>query len=177
MMDCMEIRIEKASEEDRPRIFELLEQANMHRIPSPEMPAITYENVFVARMQREVVGFSGYKILSSAEAKTELMVVDKHYRGRGVGYLLQQRRMEEMRRKGVRMLTANADLPMTIAWYKSHFGYRAVGKLRKLCEFGDPNIDHWTTLEVDLVAWEMAGQAHGDKKRDERTTAVWRRGG
>ena len=111
----MQIVIDKAREEDRPRIFELLEQANMHRVPSPEMPAITYENYFVARVDGKVVGFSGYKILSPTEAKTELMVVDRQCRGLGVGYLLQQRRMEDMLRQGVRTLTTNADLPETIA--------------------------------------------------------------
>jgi ribosomal-protein-alanine N-acetyltransferase len=155
-MDQMEIVIERAREEDRPRIFELLEQANMHRVPSPEMPAITFENYFVARAGGEIVGFSGYKILSSTEAKTELMVVDQRYRGLGVGYLLQQRRMEDMVSRGVHKLTTNADLPETIAWYQKHFGYREVGKLAKLHEFGDPDIDHWTTLEVDLVAWDAA---------------------
>jgi ribosomal-protein-alanine N-acetyltransferase len=155
-MVLMEILIEKACEADRPRILELLRQANMHRVPSPEMPAFTYENYFVARLDGEIVGFSGYKILAPTEAKTELMVVDKRYRGLGVGFLLQQRRMEDMLSQGVQRLTTNADLPETIAWYQKHFGYREAGTLQKLHEFGDPNIDHWTTLEVDLVAWDAS---------------------
>jgi ribosomal-protein-alanine N-acetyltransferase len=64
--------------------------------------------------------------------------------------------------KGIRRLTTNADLPETIAWYQEHFGYREVGKLQKLCEFGDPHIDQWTTLEVDLVAWDAARRAQVD---------------
>ena len=72
----MNIIIEKAREEDRGRIFELLKVANMHHIPSKEMPGLTFENYFVARCDGNVVGFCGYKILSSTEAKTELMVVD-----------------------------------------------------------------------------------------------------
>ncbi len=161
MVDHMEIVIERAREEDRPRIFELLEQANMHRVPSEEMPTLTYENYFVARFEGKIVGFSGYKILNPTEAKTELMVVDKRSRGLGVGYLLQQRRMDEMLSRGIRRLTTNADLPETIAWYQKHFGYQEVGKLQKLHEFGDPNIDHWTTLEVDLAAWDAARKEDG----------------
>ena len=150
----MSLIIEKSRPEDRPRIFELLEQANMHNIPSPEMPEVTWENYFVAHLDGEVVGFCGYKVLSPTAAKTELMVVDRKCRGMGVGYKLQERRMEDMLARGIRTLTTNADLPPSIAFYKKHFGYREVGTLDKIHEFGDPDIDHWTTLEVDLVEWD-----------------------
>jgi len=148
------IVIEKAQEEDRAGIFALLEQANMHRVPSPEMPQITFENYFVARDGGDIVGFCGYRILSPAEAKTELMVVDRNYRGHGIGYSLQERRMEDMLEKGIRTLTTNTDLPATIAWYKKHFGYRETGTLEKLHEFSVTNIGHWTTLQTDLLQWQ-----------------------
>jgi len=155
----MNIIIEKAKEEDKGRIFELLKIANMHYIPSVEMPEVTFENYFVARCDGKVVGFCGYKILSSTEAKTELMVVDPIVRGFGVGDRLQAYRMEDMVKKGIKTLTTNTDLPVTIEWYKKHFGYKEIGKLKKYHEFGDPNIDAWTTLQVDLVEW--------DKKREK----------
>jgi N-acetylglutamate synthase-like GNAT family acetyltransferase len=150
----MNIVIEKAREEDRAGIFVLLQQANMHHVPSKEMPQITYENYFVAKDGDNIVGFCGYIVLSPAEAKTELMVVDGKYRGHGIGYALQERRMEDMLHKGIRTLTTNADIPASIAWYKKHFGYRDIGKLKKLHEFGDPHIDHWTTLQTDLHLWD-----------------------
>jgi N-acetylglutamate synthase-like GNAT family acetyltransferase len=146
----MSFVIECAREEHRPAIMRLLEQANMHYIPSQEMPELTYENYFVALEDGEVVGFCGYKVLSPTEAKTELMVVDKAHRGEGIGYALQARRMEDMFKKGIRTLTTNTDLPETIQWYKKFFGYREIGTLEKFHEFGDPAIDHWTTLQVDL---------------------------
>ena len=124
------------------------------------MPALTRENYFVAESGREILGFCGYKILSDTEAKTELMVVDPVARGRGVGHKLQVRRMEDMLGKGIKTLITNTDLPATIEWYKKHFGYKEVGKLKKFHEFGDPNIDEWTTLQVDLVRWNR------DRKRD-----------
>jgi N-acetylglutamate synthase-like GNAT family acetyltransferase len=150
----MNIIIEKAREEDRHRIFELLRLANMHYIPSREMPDLTFENYFVARYGKKVVGFCGYKILSSTEAKTELMVVDPKFRGLGIGDILQAYRMEDMIRKGINKLTTNTDLPATIEWYKKHFSYKEIGKLKKYHEFGDPDIDVWTTLQVDLVEWD-----------------------
>jgi N-acetylglutamate synthase-like GNAT family acetyltransferase len=147
------IIIEKAREEDKPRIFELLKQANMHHIPSKEMPGLTFENYFVAKVNGKIAGFSGYKILSSTEAKTELMVVDSRFRGYGLGLKLQKKRMEDMLTKGIKTLTTNTDLPPTIKWYKKHFGYKEVGTLKKFHEFSDPNIDQWTTLQVDLEEW------------------------
>jgi ribosomal-protein-alanine N-acetyltransferase len=147
--------IEKAKEENKQDIFRLLKQANMHYIPSEEMPSLTYENYFVAKNDDgNLVGFSGYKILSEHNAKTELMVVDNHARGQGIGYALQVRRMEDMLNKGIRMLTTNTDLPASIHWYIKLFGYKEVGKLKKIHEFGDPDIDEWTTLQVDLLQWD-----------------------
>jgi len=134
----------------------------MHQVPSLEMPQITYENYFVAKDGGDIVGFCGYKILSPTEAKTELMVVDRNYRGHGIGYALQERRMEDMLEKGIRTLTTNTDLPATIAWYKKHFGYREIGKLEKLHEFSDASIDHWTTLQTDLVQWDASRPKHED---------------
>lgn len=151
----MNVVIEKAREEDRPFIFELLKQANMHYIPSKEMPELTYENYFVAKVNDKIAGFCGYKILSATEAKTELMVVDTKFRGKGIGNILQIRRMEDMLEKGIKTLVTNADLPATIEWYKKHFGYEEVGKLKKHHEFGNPNIHYWTTLQTDLCQWKL----------------------
>ncbi len=117
------------------------------------MPGLTYENYFVAKNDGNVLGFCGYKILSEHDAKTELMVVDTKFRGLGIGYALQVRRMQDLLNKGIYNLKTNTDLPDSILWYKKNFGYKQVSKLKKIHEFGDPNIDEWTTLEVDLIKW------------------------
>jgi len=151
----MNYTIEKAKEENKQDIFRLLKQANMHYIPSEEMPSLTYENYFVAKDDDgNVVGFSGYKTLSEHNAKTELMVVDTHVRGHGIGYALQVRRMEDMLHKGIWILKTNTDLPASIYWYKKYFGYKEIGNLKKIHEFGDPDIDEWTTLQVNLIIWD-----------------------
>lgn len=155
-----EVTVQKAVAGDLPAIMRLLEQANMHRIPSAEMPALTFDNYWVARRGDEVLGFCGYKVLSATDAKTELMVVDESARGLGVGLLLQAKRMDEMLARGLRTVTTNADRPATIAWYKKHFGYREVGRLAKLHEFGDPHIGEWTTLQADLTEWARRRSAN-----------------
>lgn len=149
----MNIIIEKAKDIHKPAIMRLLKQANMHYIPSKEMPEITFENYFVAKAGKKVVGFCGYKVLSAEKAKTELIVVDKHYRGRGIGSMLLAGRMEEMLSRGNKKVIVNTDSPQTIEWYKRHFGYKEVGRLEKYHEFGDPLIGFWTTLESDLLQW------------------------
>lgn len=150
----MNISIRKATAEDRSSILKILEQANMHHIGTPEMPELTYDTYMVAQTDEGIAGFCGFKILSNTEAKTELMVVDFKYRGHGIGIKLQTTRMENLLAKGIRTLTTNTDLPKTIKWYKTYFDYKEVGKLKKIHKFGDPEIDHWTTLQVDLVEWD-----------------------
>jgi len=157
----MKLIIEKARENHRPAIMRLLKQANMHNIPSPEMPGLTYENYYVAKLDGKVAGFCGYRMLAHTEAKTELMVVDRRYRGRGIGFALQVRRMEDMLARGVRTLTTNTDLPASIEWYMKHFGYRKAGRAKKLHEFGDPAIDHWTVLKVNLERWSKERKKGG----------------
>jgi ribosomal-protein-alanine N-acetyltransferase len=71
---------------------------------------------------------------------------------------LQTLRMRAMRAAGCRTVTTNADLPETIAWYERWFGYRKIGTLAKVHEFGDPRREHWTTLECDLDAWADPGE-------------------
>jgi len=148
-----DVVIEPAAEEDVPAMMELLEIANMHHIPSEEMPELDWRRCFVARDAGRIVGMSGYKILSGTEGKTTLMVVAPDHRGRGIGMRLQTVRLVAMAKLGVKSVTTNADRPATIEWYRKHFGYRQVGTLKKVHQFGAPDVDHWTTLRMDLEAW------------------------
>ena len=147
------VAIGVARETDMPAMLGLLQTANMHRIPSEEMPELDWRTCFVARSGNRLVGLAGYKILSPAEGKTTLMVVHPDCRGRGTGLLLQAERLRAMARQGVQSVITNADRPETIAWYKKHFGYVEIGRLKKVHEFGDPGIPEWTTLRMDLSAW------------------------
>lgn len=148
-----EITIRKAMQDDVPAMMEILKFANFHNIPSAEMPDLDYRYYFVAVDGSVIVGLCGYKILSGTHAKTQLMVVHPDWRRHGLGVRLQTVRLEAMLAGGIRTVTTNADLPETIAWYKNHFGYREVGRLRKVHEYGNPAIHMWTTLELDLEAW------------------------
>ena len=61
--------------------------------------------------------------------------------------------MIELRGLGCKAVVTNADRPETIDWYKRKFGYREIGRLQKVHEFGDPAIFHWTMLAADIESW------------------------
>ena len=143
----------RARAADHDAIFRVLAFANFHHVPSAEMPVFDLADVFVAEMDGVIVGVAGYALLGDGRGKTTLMAVDPAFRRYGIGSRLQVLRMRAMREAGCRSVTTNADLPDTIAWYKRNFGYREVGTLAKVHEFGDPQRDHWTTLECNLEAW------------------------
>jgi ribosomal-protein-alanine N-acetyltransferase len=152
-VDSRGVTYRRACAEDEPGIRAALTHANMHLVPSPEMPELRLENYFVAEIGGEIIGCAGYTILPNGTGKTTLMTVVPAYRGWGIGRRLQELRMDAMRRLGCRVVITNADLPETIAWYQRNFGYREVGSLMKEHTFGSPAIDRWTTLEADLEAW------------------------
>lgn len=142
--------IGKPERSEWPRILEVLGSANMHHIPSVEMPELDLSMCFVAKVQGRIVGIGGYRMISPGIGKTTVLVVEPQYRGLGIGKALQLRRMEAMASLGARKIITNADLPESIAWYKKNFNYIEVGKLKKIHEFGNPVIGHWTTLELVL---------------------------
>lgn len=149
----MNIKIERAKDEDWPAILRVLETANMHHIPSKEMPELDISKCFVAKDGDKLVGVGGYKMLPDGRGKTTVLVVDPDYRGHGIGHMLQVRRVEEMEAAGATRIITNADRPDSIAWYKKHFCYSEVGVLKKFHEFGLKDVDHWTTLEMDVPKW------------------------
>jgi len=151
--DAGEIRIEKAQAGDMAGMLAVLQTANMHHVPSEEMPELDWRFCFVARAGECVVGMSGYKMLSETVGKTTLMAVDPAYRRYGLGMRLQTARLRAMAGLGAQTVVTNADRPVTIEWYKKHFAYRQIGTVPKVHDFGDPHVHAWTTLEMDLQAW------------------------
>jgi 3-keto-5-aminohexanoate cleavage enzyme len=148
--DPPSFEVSRAGPGDREAILDVMRTVNMHHVPSPEMEELDLERFFVARVSGRIVGAAGYKLLGSGRGKTTLLGVVPEFRGSGIGAALQDERLAEMHRLGVRAVTTNADRPQTIDWYKRHYGYRPIGHLKKLHEFGDPAATHWTTLELDL---------------------------
>ncbi|HSI79886.1 MAG TPA: GNAT family N-acetyltransferase [Solirubrobacterales bacterium] len=138
---------------DREGVLRVLETANMHRVPSPEMDGFEVGSWYVAEAEAAIVGVAGFRIVTTPEGavgKTTLLAVDPARRSSGIGRALQELRLELMRDRGATRVITNADRPETIDWYRRHFGYRIVGEVPKLHEFGLPDVDAWTTLEAEL---------------------------
>jgi 3-oxoadipate:acetyl-CoA acetyltransferase len=138
---------------DREAMLLVLETANMHRVPSPEMDDFHVGRWHVAVTGDLIVGVAGFRLLETPDGpvgKTTLLAVHPESRGHGIGRALQEQRMELMRDAGAARVITNADRPDTIAWYERHFGYRRIGEVAKLHEFGLPDVDRWTTLEATL---------------------------
>ena len=146
----MNLEIERVNPKDKDAIFEVLKQWNMHHIPSAEMAELDLSCCFVAKMNDNVVGVGGYKMLSETEGKTTLLAIYPEFQGFGIGKQLQEKRLEALYALGAKTVTTNVDRPLTIVWYKKYFCYREIGTLKKLCSFGAENVDHWTTLRMDL---------------------------
>lgn len=161
----MDYRIERADTGDREAILKVMEAWNMHHVPSVEMEELNLTCFFVARtLSGDIIGAAGYKILSDNAGKTTLLGVYPEFQGLGIGKVLQITRLEAMYKAGIKHVTTNADHPETIIWYKKHFGYKVIGRLKKLCSFSLDTVDHWTTLQMDLH--------HYFKQREERERVV-----
>jgi len=148
-----DVEYRRARAADEEAILRVLAFANMHHVPSPEMPSLDLERFFVAEVDGQVVGCSGYAVLENGDGKTTLMAVDPALRGKNIGKRLQELRMLEMREQGCPRVITNADRPETIRWYKRHFGYEEIGTLAKEHEFGLPDVHHWTTMAADIDHW------------------------
>ena len=149
----MQFNIQSAKPSDFEQILAVLKPWNMHHIPSLEMEMIDFDTFFVAKMDGKIVGVSGYKIVSKEEGKTTLLAVYPEFRGSGIGKALQDRRLEAMHQAGTKRVTTNADRHDIIVWYKKHYGYKEIGKVKKVASFGLEEVREWTTLQMDVEAY------------------------
>ena len=140
-------------DQDRAAILRVLETSNMHHIPSAEMHDVDTGWWYVAEVDGEIVGVGGWELQDRGGelvGKTTLLTVKPDVRVGGIGRALQELRMGMMRDAGATRVITNADRPGVIEWYERNFGYRKVGSVPKVMEFGLPDVHEWTTLEAPL---------------------------
>lgn len=148
-----DVVIRKMHDEDVPVAMELLAKWNMApRVgdADAERSGIEVPHSFVAEFEGRIVGTCSYLLLAKDVAETASLAVDPSVKGQGVGYRLQQARLDEMRARGMKKVRTETDRPETIRWYVERFGYRIVGSNPKKHEFSLPDVDTWTVLELDL---------------------------
>ena len=160
----MNFIIEEALPSERDEIIKVLTPWNFHHIPSVEVEEIDFSCFYVAKVNGEIVGVCGYNILSEGLGKTTLLAVLPEFKGSGIGKALHEKRLFEMHKRGVKKVITNADRPDIILWYKKNFGYKEVGKIKKLISFGVKTIDSWTTIEMDLDSYMKNRDLNEEKK-------------
>jgi GNAT superfamily N-acetyltransferase len=104
---------------DREQMLAVLETANMHRLPSPEMDDFDVGRWFVAEIDSAIVGVAGFRLIDDGGelvGKTTLLAVHPGAREHGIGRELQALRMRLLREAGATRVITNADRPETIAW-------------------------------------------------------------
>jgi len=152
-----EVVIRKMRQQDMDAAMDLLQIWNMApRPPSDDEPeversALDVTNSFVAELDGRIVGVCSYIFMDEEGwAETASLAVDKSLLKNGVGFRLQQARLDEMRARGIRKVRSESDRSETIQWYVKCFGYRVVGSNPKKHNFSLPHVDSWTILELDL---------------------------
>ncbi len=150
------IQIRKMTDEDIPAAMHILKLWNMapqkasNDVPDPERSTLDLSNSFVAVKDGNVIGVCSYIVHSSKLAETASLAVDPAMRGLGVGYQLQEKRLEVMKKAGYSTVRTETDRPETIQWYIKYFNYKIIGTNPKKHPFSMSEIDHWTVLEKAL---------------------------
>jgi amino-acid N-acetyltransferase len=146
--------IRKMTPDDMEAAFAILGKWGMAPrtdLENAERSGIDIANSFVAQLaDGRIVGVASYIVHSRELAETASLAVDPDVRGAGLGYRLQQARLEEMRRRGIKRVRTETDRPETIDWYVTKFGYRIMGTNPKKHAFSLPDVHEWTVLELEL---------------------------
>jgi N-acetylglutamate synthase-like GNAT family acetyltransferase len=141
---------------DLPAVLAILDSVNMlpiapaAEIPEPEVSTLEIENTFVAEVSGNIVGVASYFVRSASVCETASFAVLPEWRRRGIGALLHRARLREMKGRGAVTVITQTDRPENVRWFVHRFGYREVGQNLKRHAFGDPDLDRWTVLELDL---------------------------
>jgi len=154
---CATVR--KMRTEDLDVVLSVLADANMvplapsPDIPEPEVSELVIAHTFVAEVGREIAGVASYFVRSNEVFETGSFAVLRCWRGYGIGYRLQHARLLEMKARGATTVITQTDKPENVEWFVRRFGYRQTDRNMKRHSFGDPDIDHWIVLELNLAAW------------------------
>ena len=156
----MDITIENASTGDEPRIREILSVYNMGEFGHSEREKMPEIGHFTVRDRGRIVGCAAFLLhkeskltINDRQAETGSLAVIPEYRGTGLGYRLQVARMLRMRGLGIETLFTETDTPQNINWYIRKFDYVNLHTREKTYNFGDPAINTFSLLVVDLKRW------------------------
>lgn len=158
----MNFTIENASPDDLNEIIKILTPWNMQqRILSPK---IDFSCFFVAKVEKNIVGVAGYRLLDDNAGRTRTLAIYPEFQGTGIGKALQDRRLQAMYNAGVKKVYTHTDRAETVVWYKKHYRYIETGKKKKSSSHGLPDIEYSTILELNLIEY-MENKSQFEEKK------------
>jgi len=162
----MNFIIEKANENDRDAIADVLKEWNMHHALFQESEAIDLSLFFVAKVGNKIVGVAGYTVIEDYKARTRLLAVYPEFQGSGIGKALQDQRLEAMYNDNIKMVQTRTDRSDTVLWYIKHYDYRKVGILKKEFSHGLLDKQYSTVLELDLSSYMRERESQEQYKQN-----------
>lgn len=122
--------------------------------PEPERTKVYVENTFLAFDGEQLVGISSYIVHSPVLAEACSVAIRPECQRKGMATQLAHARFVEMRRRGIKVVRAEADRPGTIRWMTEKLGYKIIGTNPKRHPFGAADVDRWTVMELNLDDFE-----------------------
>ena len=152
----MDILIRPMRPADLDQVMQLLSRWNIaplspsREIPHPERTNIIVDNTIVAEDAGRIVGVRSFIQHTAAEAEGASLAVAPAYHKHGIGRALVLAGWRTMWERGIRKIRAETDRPEVVKWLTRNFGHRVVGTIAKRHPFGNPDVDRWTVLELEL---------------------------
>ncbi len=147
----MNFIIKQSTLDNRENFLKILKCWNMQNGFLHDEEKLDYSNFFIAEVNNQVVGMAGFMPISEEIYKTRLLAVYPEFQGTEMGKALQDKRLEEMYKRGAKIVKSRTSILNIKHWYQKNYGYIDAYKVKKEYEIGLGNNDFQYELHLDLV--------------------------
>lgn len=119
--------IRRATVADTQSILKIIKNLDIDRNSPVDESAIDIDFFYVAEVNGEVIGISGYKFLGPKAAVTTFLGVLPEYKGKGIGYELQAKRVAAVKSLNCNTLYTATPTRESADWYIKNFNYVEIG--------------------------------------------------
>uniref|UniRef100_Q3ARY1 N-acetyltransferase domain-containing protein n=1 Tax=Chlorobium chlorochromatii (strain CaD3) TaxID=340177 RepID=Q3ARY1_CHLCH len=160
----MNFIIKQATVSNRKDFLKILQCWNMQNGFLHDETELDYSNFFIAEVNNQVVGMAGFMPIDGERYRTRLLAVYPEFRGTEIGKALQDRRLEEMYKRGAKIVETSVDNLEMKHWYKKHYGYTEIYKTKKEYEISFIDVDVVDVLYLNLIEYMKNKIAFDSKK-------------
>ena len=147
----MNFIIKQSTSDNREDFLKILKYWNMQNGFLHDEIELDYSNFFIAEVNNQVVGMAGFMPLSSEKYTTRLLAVYPEFQGTDIGKALQDRRLEEMYKRGAKIVQSRTSSLKIKHWYQKNYEYINARKVKKKYDIGLGNNDFQYELHLNLV--------------------------